>query len=276
MKVLYLIICLFLIPKIISQNIPSIGSNQNKTLLTGSYEFIESIPQQFKIQLDENDNSIPIKRGRKIRLEFEKNDRIYFSYWSFKKGSNLYKKYNWDGDKNSDDIALKVFSIEKSLLEELATPLYRRYKGASFGAYTIPLRLRGLYSRDFDFESSLSLQANLIFGFGTRYSQESWFDLSFGVGITGISLNNKNAKFRDNREEPFEERTANAVTFSFGSVIKANRFANLGLFVGWDFLDVDDSEIDWVHDGNVWYGLGINVTFTKVDTEKSANGNNSN
>ena len=40
--------------------------------------------------------------------------------------------------------------------------------------------------------------------------------------------------------------------------------------MGWDFLGQNDNEVDWKHDGNAWIGLGINVSFNEVKTEKTA------
>lgn len=281
MKILYTVLCLFFTVCVFSQDVPSIDSTKSKAIATGSYEFTASVPKKRAVQFDENNDTILVKRGRKVRLEFEDKDSVYFSYWLFneKKNSTLRQKYNGESTENGNDSILKIFHMKKSYFDELTRPLYSRYKGTSFGAYTIPLRLRGIGASgdNFDFEASLSLQANLIFGIGSIYNTESWLDLSVGLGITGINLNESNAKLITNDEvlssQPFDERTANAFTFSFGSVFKANRYANLGVFVGWDFLGVNDNEIDWEHDGNVWLGLGINVTFNEVDTDKPAKGN---
>ena len=65
----------------------------------------------------------------------------------------------------------KIFVLPTSDFNQLTKPVYKKYKGARVGAYTIPFRLRGI-GKDFDFESSLSLSANMIFGFGSYYSQE--------------------------------------------------------------------------------------------------------
>ena len=107
------------------------------------------------------------------------------------------------------------------------------------------------------------MQGNLVFGFGSIYKQDSWFDASIGLGLTGVNLTNKNSNV-------IEDRTASAFTFSLGGVIKPAKYANIGIFIGWDFLGQNDNEVDWKHDGNTWIGLGINVSFSEVKTEKTA------
>jgi hypothetical protein len=250
-----IILILFLGINSYAQVTPTFTGTEEIKLKIGSFEFIQSLPQGFSPQLENGtSSSIDINKGNKISVLYEYNDRIYFKYWNFKSTSPSFTKYNND----------KVFSIEKEKFDQLVQPLYSRYKGVAFGAYTIPFRLRSIGGGDdFDFESSLSLQANLVFGFGSIYKQDSWFDASIGLGLTGVNLNSKNSNVT-------EDRTASAFTFSLGGVIKPARYANIGIFMGWDFLGQNDNEVDWKHDGNAWIGLGINVSFNEVKTEKTA------
>lgn len=55
-----------------------------------------------------------------------------------------------------------------------------------------------------------------------------------------------------------------------GGVFKPAKYANIGLFVGWDFLGQNDNEVSWKYDGKTWIGIGINVSFNEVKTEKTA------
>jgi hypothetical protein len=255
MKAKFSILLFFLSIIAYSQNTPTFKADDEVKLKNGSYEFTQTFPLGFTPQLEYGTtNPVPIGKGYKISVLYEFDDRIYFKYWNFKDGTSQFTTYNND----------KVFSIEKSKFDQLVQPLFRRYKGVSFGAYTIPFRLRSIGGGDdFDFESSLSLQANLVFGFGSKYKQESWFDASIGIGLTGINLNDKNSLVT-------EDRTASAFTFSFGAVVKPAKYANIGIFMGWDFLGKQDNEIKWDYDGKTWIGIGINVSFNEVKTEKSA------
>jgi hypothetical protein len=136
--------------------------------------------------------------------------------------------------------------------------LFSRYKGVEVGVYTIPFRIRGS-GDEFDFEASLSLQTNIVFGFGKRTSNTSWIDVSGGIGITSINLNSTNSNVVDSR-------TASALTLSLGGVFKPAQNANIGLFIGGDFLGKSDRATDWVYNKNLWLGVGINISFNKIET----------
>lgn len=203
-----------------------------------------------------------------------KTNLVYYWYWGVdtlghedyikKSNSNSSKKIS----KKRSEISSakryngKIFSMPYTKFIDITCPVYRRYKGCQVGAYTVPFRLRGIggIGGKFEFESSLSLQSNVVFGFGTYKSPESWFDLSGGIGLTGVSLNSKNSSVE-------KERTATAFTTSIGAVLKFNRWANMGLFVGCDWLGAKDREISWHYNGDLWIGLGINISFNSIKTE---------
>lgn len=139
---------------------------------------------------------------------------------------------------------------------------YRRFKDAKVGVYTIPFRFRGIGStirgeQTFDFESTLSLTTNLVFGFGSKYKEESWSDFSVGLGLTSVNLDNSNSWATDNR-------SASALTLSVGWVIKFNEYVNFGIFAGNDFLGKADRKLKWVYDQQTWLGLGININFNEI------------
>lgn len=154
--------------------------------------------------------------------------------------------------KNGNTFKMPISDLVYNGIEQTS-----RFKGAEVGVYTIPFRLRG-GGDSFDFETSLSLQTNLILGFGRRDKEKSWFDASIGLGISSINLNSSNSNVT-------EDRTASALTASFGAVIKPAENVNFGLFLGGDFLNKNDRKTDWVHNGNLWIGLGINISFNKID-----------
>ncbi|WP_410220662.1 hypothetical protein [Pedobacter sp.] len=229
------------------------------TLINVSYQFkydLSGLPLEqlfYEKNKEKNlvDQEVPTG-GYKVRALYEKQGYVYYKYWDFK-DSTLKSKYNDD----------KVFKMKKEDFKTVADRLYRRYKGAKVGAYTIPFRLRGINSGDFDFETALSLQANVVFGFGQQTKQESWLDLSWGLGLTRINLDSDNSKVTENR-------TASALTTSLGGVIKPDKYVNLGLFVGWDFLGKKDKEAEWIYNKKPWLGIGINISFDGISTTKTA------
>lgn len=194
-----------------------------------------------------------VTQGYKIKVLYEKNGNVYYRYWNFR-DSTKQKKYNGD----------KIFRMEKNNFVETTQPLYSKYKGAKVGAYTVPFRLRGIGSEDFDFETALSLQANVAFGFGKITQENSCFDVSWGLGLTRVDLNSKNSLVTENR-------TATALTTSLGIVIKPEKYVNLGVFIGWDFLGKNDQDIKWIYNNKPWLGVGINISFDEIKTDKSAN-----
>lgn len=232
--------------------------------ISGSYEFNQSLDigasEQVRVGIKD-------EKSRDIKIEISSGDRItvirvdeteglvYFKYW-FHDTSNAdeYKLYN-NG----------VFTLPLSQFKQVTVPLYHWYKGATVGAYTVPFRLRGIGIKGdpFDFESSLSLQANLVFGLGSIYSQTSWLDVSLGIGLTGVNLDAQNSTVTS-------ARTASALTLSFGALFKPSDFANIGLFLGWDTLGANDREVNWLYNGGTWLGLGININFNEISTTKSA------
>lgn len=240
-----------------SKNAEEIIRSAN-TSLAGSFEFTKSIPKERSPMIRKDSGDLEkIEKNHKVTVLYEQNDEIYFTYWQFTdSGSTSAKLLN-----------NQVFVLPKPVFEAITRPIYRRYKGVTAGAYTVPFRLRAIGSSDFDFESSLSLQANLVVGFGNRYQKDSWFDASFGMGLTGVNLNEKNSNVE-------EERSATAFTLSLGAVIKPTRYANIGIFIGGDFLGKKDRDVDWKHNKKIWLGLGINVSLNEISTDKPASGNN--
>lgn len=253
-KLLTISIAILLFHQLYCQ-IPGTGIiNDSVKLISGSYYFTQNVTQKYSPQfLESSDDQIDINKGNKITVLYEINDTIYFKYWFFNEDSSSWEKYNND----------KIFTMAKNEFIQISSPLYRRFKGANVGAYTIPFRLRDIKGKNFDFESSLSLQTNLVFGYGSRKDQSSFIDYSVGIGLTSVNLNSKNSLVT-------EDRTASAFTLSTGVVFRPSKFANIGIFIGWDYLGQKDREINWIHDGDLWMGLGINISFNEVKTSKSA------
>lgn len=225
-------------------------------LQSGSYEFTHSIQEEISPQYNYGTKEQEaIKKGARIRVLYKKDAIIYYEYWNYKdESSESFKTFNENNP---------VFYMNEKEFEQVTKKLYRIYKGASVGAYTIPFRLRDIGGGDdFDFESSLSLQANLVFGIGNRDTEDSFLDASIGLGLTGVNLTPENSEVET-------ERSANAFTVSTGAVFKFAPYANLGLFIGWDFLGQKDSDINWQYDGKTWVGLGLNISFNQVKTDKA-------
>jgi hypothetical protein len=219
--------------------------------LAGSYEFTTDVSTgSVEVRCVGTGETVMMQAGHRVSTLFRSEGQIYFRYWYYSDSLNYYTYNNG-----------KIFQMDETLFEQFTIPIYRQFKGISAGAYTVPLRLRGIFTENFDFESSLSLQANLVIGFGKEWEKRSRFDISLGVGLTGVILNSKNSLVT-------EERTASAFTLSGGVLWKPNDKANIGVFLGTDILGLQDVGVDWIYNKQIWMGVGVNISFNEISTEE--------
>ncbi len=226
--------------------------------LGGNYSFLVTLPKDHShVKRKSGSGELNIKKGRKINVVEVGEDTIVFKYWRWGDSSSQLNIDYYGADEEPN-----LYSLSKKDFINLTRPIYNRFKGFEVGAYSVPYRLRGLFQRSdtFDFESSLSLQANFIFGWGNRFQQQSQYDFSLGLGLTKIELSPLNSGAN-------EDRTASALTLSLGGVWKPTPYANIGIFVGWDWLSAKDKSVSWTYDGRVWMGIGINVSFNALQAK---------
>lgn len=230
-----------------------------------SYSFITSkstlISTQRKItSIDKWQNGCveKIPANGRVRIEAFDSEKVIYTYLVY---DDVKQKDEYDLYNDSDP----VFSMPINDFIQSVRPLYNALKDPVIGLYTIPFRFRGK-SKTFDFESSLALQTNIVFGFGSRTKAESFLDVSVGVGLSSINLSVKNSNVS-------ADRTASAITVSGGVLWKPTRFTNIGLFIGSDFLPSKDRNVNWIYAGKLWTGVGINISFNKVDTDRTSNTN---
>ncbi|GGH36625.1 hypothetical protein GCM10007423_29050 [Dyadobacter endophyticus] len=227
------------------------------------YRFITTQVQVLSTQVRANaqglapaGQQVAIPWNAKILVQVVDEKDVQYSYLTYPdSNSDNFKMYN-EGS--------PLFRMTLQDFKKYARPVYRNYKGATVGLYTVPFRLRGK-GDTFDFESSLALQANLVFGLGSSKSKESWLDASVGLGLSSINLDSLNS-------DVTQGRTASALTISLGTVIKLNRFANFGIFIGKDFLNARDRSTAWIFNKKTWVGLGINISFNDIATDKTNTG----
>lgn len=235
----------------------------------GSYQFTEDfIADLSPLKIKGSSKKVEIEEGSKVKVVGMSDDlkKVYIKYWSYpekiKSRDGLFKEATFTDNPKAKTFNEDVFELSSEFFKKITIPLYSRYKGATVGVYTVPFRLRGI-GDNFDFESSLSLQANLVAGFGRRTNENSWLDCSIGLGLTGVGLTPQNSNV-------IEQRTASAFTISSGIVFKPSKVANIGLFVGWDNLGSNDRDVGWTYNGDMWLGLGLNISFNAITTDKSA------
>ncbi|MCF8247271.1 MAG: hypothetical protein K9J37_19650 [Saprospiraceae bacterium] len=221
-------------------------------VIGGNYRFLSNIPQNDNYQLTETGTPVEVVKGKKINVldvDIEEN-LVSYTYWE-----SL-------ADGVTSDEVLQM-TLEK--FERLTEPIYRVFKGFSAGAYTIPVRLRGIGKKsNFDFESSLSLSANFVVGWGCKDTPESFIDLALGVGLTSVVLTKNNSEITE------DQRTAAAFTASLGVLVKPKPYVNIGLFWGGDWLGNPDKDtVKWKYNSKAWLGLGVNVFFNVTKSEEN-------
>lgn len=223
--------------------------DDKQTLIGSRYLFTETLTISKSDAKTAND--FDIEKDYYVEIISENADNVTFV--------NVVPKNVADDSVDMIDTAPKT--LPKYLFFYYTKQQFSQYKGAGVGLYTVPFKIRP--GKNFDFEAALSLATNIVFGFGHKDNTESWLDASVGIGVTSISLTQDNSKVTENR-------TATALTLSGGTVFKVGTNANIGLFLGGDFLNGNDKKTDWIYNGNLWIGVGINVNLTKVETNQSS------
>lgn len=196
------------------------------------------------------------KVGNKINVLKIIDNSLVIQYYESKSYLNITKKekeLSFNKTYYREANSLKYFKIKIDDFLKIASRYLSLYKGASAGFYSVPFKLR---FNNFDFEQELNL--GLSIGLQYRLSRklnDRWIiEPNFGIGLAKINLNSKNSNVS-------EARTASAFSISSGLILHFSKTINLGCFVGWDFLSNEDANINWVHNGKPWLGIGINIGF---------------
>jgi len=191
------------------------------------------------------------------RQDYNKG-KVYYEYLNFIDPDTL-QAYNG-----------KLFMLPLDSFLIYTRPIYSHFKGLSAGLYSIPFRIRNLGGSNFDVETSLSLQTNLVIGFGSKYKEYSSVNFSLGIGLTAINITQENSSIT----EPEDEQTASALTTSLGIVYNFKNRVNVGAFVGWDTLSGKDRNVNWIYNKETWVGLGINIKFEQVNNSTNESSSN--
>lgn len=212
---------------------------------------------------------VEIKPKAQIKIVNVEDDKVYFKYLQYKTKPNI-DLYNVDSTGKT-----KIFYLDKSDFEKLTETSYNRFRGFKYGGYTVPIRLRNS-SDSFEFDANLSLGANIVGRFGSRFNENLFVDLSFGVGLTKVNLNKENSilgtagtDFAD-----IDVLSPSAFTVSFGALFNLAKNVNLGAYWGWDTLSSADNKAKWIFNKKPWLGIGLNVAFSGDANKSDGNGKN--
>jgi hypothetical protein len=255
-----LIASIFILSSINAQEV-EIGNNFYFKSLLGA----ETSDEKLKLnKTDDLPDGAEIKSKALIKVVNIENDRIFFKYLAYDEGSTEEGIYNLNSNNST-----RIFSLSKTDFENLTNTYYNYFRGFKYGAYTVPIRLRSS-GDNFEFDANLSLGANILGRIGSRFNENLFVDLSFGVGLTKVNLNKENSILgtADTDFSEIDVLSPTAFTVSFGALFNLAKNVNIGAYWGWDTISSADNKAKWVFNKKPWLGFGLNVAFTG-DADKS-------
>lgn len=230
----------------------SLSAQENYLEIGNNYYFNSTLNEKLskqKINLENDALSINenlVKQGYKINVVDIKGNKVFFKYLRFTYDS-LRKIYNGDNDED------KIFSTSKEEFQNLTEKYYNTFRGFRYGAYSVPIRLSGKEG-SFEFDSNLSLGANIIARLGLRKHEFLYLDFSLGLSLSKVNLNPENSLLGD--PGGFEDITVlspAALSISFGALINLAKNLNAGIYLGWDHLSSADNKAGWIYNKKPWW-----------------------
>lgn len=199
--------------------------------------------------------------GSQFRLTVNRiqDNKVYFTFWKFNKDLNA--KINGDSINNKR----VEYSLPLDQFQKNVKPLYNIVDWR-VGAFTTPFKLR---FEDFNFESNANLGVNIGAKFRWHRTVENGFGLEpiFGFGLASIKVDDTNSN-------ALSATNLSAFSLNTGVVIHIIQDINFALTYGWDnLMGSDQSKYHWRYNGNGWFGLGINVSFSSDSNNSGAKGN---
>ncbi len=241
-----------------------IYSQRSDIETNGQYYFTENLnSNESTSKFSALYNNATIKRKHIVQVISASDKEVVFKYLNFEKGTSARTLYNGDNQE-------KVFAMSIENFTYYTNPYYNRWRKWKVGVYTIPIRIRSA-NDTFEFESNLSLGANLIKGVNlSRYNDNVYIDFSVGVSLTKVNLTGDNSNIK-NINPDLEKLSQGALTFSLGTTIHLAKSVNAGVFYGWDFLDgKEQSKLNWIHNAKPWIGFGINISFSDQNSNNKS------
>lgn len=234
---------------------------ENQIIKEGNYFINNSIGStNFVINssLASKQNSSSLKNSNYIlSVKGIEDDVVYFKFWDFDTEAK-----NKDVNGESNDI---IYSMSLKDFKK-ATSVYFNKVEWKIGVFTVPFKLR---FNDFNFESNINIGTNIGAKIRADRRKEKGFAIEplLGIGLSAITLNIDNSNI---------ESTSNLSAFSIngGIIFHITDKVNLGAILGFDYLSGNDqNKYNWIHNGNGWLGLGLNITFS-TGTQNSGQAEN--
>ncbi|WP_034061989.1 hypothetical protein [Lacinutrix jangbogonensis] len=198
-----------------------------------------------------NDAVINTLKGANYKLKVSAiNDSIvYFKFLYFNKNDTLRAALNGI---NKD----KIFNMPISDFESMTDVYYNRVDWR-IGVFTVPFKIR---LDDFAFTANVNMGSSISAKIRTDRKEANALMIEplLSIGIAGVELNDENATITEDTPTSLF-----AFSFSGGVLVHITEEVNMGFFLGMDKLsNTDQSKVNWKHNGNLWMGIGFNVSFS--------------
>ena len=184
-----------------------------------------------------------------FRINKINDDSIQLKALNFKKGS---EKGNYYND--------KIYHITKSDFNE-SYEEYTPDDKLSVGLLTLPFKARP--QDDFSFDTEFNLSTTLNLNIAKIYNSK--VNLQGGAGIGSVNLNSSNASGVE------DGKAQDVATLNFfGGLMLEYKKVQAGIYAGVDQIN-NQSEYNWVHNGNLWFGFGIGFNVFKISLGEKDN-----
>lgn len=162
--------------------------------------------------------------------------------------------FDIDDDKiNADLYNSKIYTVLDTDLDDNYT--IKEYKDKlSIGIITLPFKYRPQNKESFETEFNINTTLN--------YSIVNFYNASFniqgGTGFGSVRLDELNSNVS-------AENAVNAISLGFivGPMVQYKN-VQFGLYSGVDIIN-NNSQLNWSHNGKLWFGLGIGYNLFKID-----------
>jgi len=223
----------------------SIAKFATKVLPSGYYYIVISKKTKTIIlePLSFKDYSIGKIKRRNKRKKFLDNNILDYSIHS-----KLYNDKTFEI--NAENFEVFADKASKAHFKKLPTRL-------SIGVVTLPFKYRPQEQKSFDTEFNINTTANIRIAsvFNTHlYGQ-------LGAGFGSINLNSTNSDLKKG-----DVQDKQTLSFLSGIMLQHNR-VQIGLYMGWDRIN-NQRTINWVSNGNLWFGFGAGYNLFKNTVEK--------
>lgn len=162
----------------------------------------------------------------------------------------------------------RTWCTEKGIFGRTATRVYNTgYTGLAAGVLLLPIKMRGMLSRNFDFSKDVTLGTVAGPRFRIWPQRETFVSALVGAGISAVTLDSAST-------HGVVKQTTDraAVTLTAGIMLDVDRF-QIGAMTGIDRIS-NPNQNSWRYQGKPWLSIGLGYTLLSAPKGEPAEGNN--